>query len=323
MIRALLATALASLVLPAVAAAQSAYPLKSPGDSGQIPANDFSMSDETDGYWVRGYDACVYTKPYDQFTLTFQQYNVAGCVAVQTPWIKLSAWKTQGWAIYCPPSAPNSWVDSLGGALQQWSTTESVENMNESPGGNSFGPSPPAKSDYYTTNWSFHRQYWLYVVGCSPTEWENPGDGGNYCCGQGPSGAPVFGSAAVAGRPRAARFARGPARRRTAVKPGYYTETREFELRPSTRRTYRASCASGHRLRFTRWGVGWYTRRPPGARDGDVRERAREIRRRAFELTVRTDRRVKRRQVRLQLHVGCGRPGVDPPRRSPTRSPLG
>jgi hypothetical protein len=259
--------------------------------------------------YAYGFDACTYTKAYDNATLSYQQYDVAGCVPVQTPWISLRGWQTRGWAVYCPASAPNSWISSLGGALQEWTGSSIVAEMNEVQSENTFGPHPPAKSDYYTTNWGTSIHHWLYVVGCSPQPWKNVGDGGQYCCGEGTSGAPNFAGGAAAPASRALML-KGPARRETSVAPGFYSETREFDLVPQARRTYRVKCRRGYQLRFARHGIGWFMRREPGRHDGTVHDRRHRFGKRGFKVTTSTDRYVRRGTVRLQLDFGCGRPGV-------------
>jgi hypothetical protein len=312
-----------ALFAPGSAPAQSAFPVKAADDGGVIDLPQFNVSGYVDfgpspPNYARGYDACTYTEAYSTLILNYQQYNVAGCVPIQTPWIALHGWQTRGWAVYCPDSAPNSWISSLGGALQQWSGTSSVEEMNEIQSENTFGPKPPAKSDYYTTNWGISTHHWLYVVGCSPEKWENVGDGGAYCCGQGTSGAPHFssgaaGSSAAQAAAGGALMLKGPARRETPYGSGYYSLTREFDLSPHTSHTYSVKCRRGYRLRFARHGIGWFMGREPGKRDGNVRDRRHRFGKRGFKVTTTTDRNVKPGKVRLQLEIGCGRPGVSGP----------
>jgi hypothetical protein len=313
-----------ALIAPGSAIAQSAFPLKSVGDPGVVPANEVNPSNWVSAgpggnNYVRNFDACTYIAPFNNFQSNYQQYNVGNCAPIQTPWIRLRAWETKGWAIYCPDSAPNSWVPSDGGALSQWTSAYSVENMNEL-GGNTSGPSPPAKNDYYTTNWSVHHQYWLYLVGCSPQAWENVGDGGAYCCGQGTSAIPTFSSgSAASAAPRAvtATLRKGPARRRTPIGTGYYSLTREVDLEPDSKRTYRLKCQRGFRLRRARETVGWFTKRKPFRKlFGDVKETQKRLGERGYQVTVTTDDRVKEGKARLQLDIGCARPGApDPPLR--------
>lgn len=313
--------AVALLLTPAIAdATPSAFPLKAPGDSGVVDLSDFSPQGPDGPDWVRGYDACTYTKPYDNFTLEFPQYQVAGCVPVQSPWLELPHFMAiSSWVVYCPASAPNSWVDSLGGALQQWSTDQSVAPMSEGPPGtNSFGPSPPAQSDYSTISGSASPKWWLYLVGCSPIPWESVGDGGVYCCGRGTSAIPLFRPPPLAAArsdqnvPRV-RVAKGPPRLVHRTSRDHYSVTREFDLRADTTRTYTASCAAGYRMHATHSGIGWYTRRPPTAADGEAsRTERREGGR--YEVTVATTDGIRRGSVRLQMHIACSRRGdLGPP----------
>jgi len=312
----------AVLVAPAVAQANpSAFPLKAAGDSGQVALPDFDPEGFDGPDWVRGFDACTYTQPYDNFTLVFQQYQVAGCVPIQTPWVEVPPIGIVSWTLYCPASAPNSWVDSLGGTLQQWTTSQYVSGLTEGPGQfNTTGPSPPAVSDYSSINGTSSDQWWLYLVACSPQVWNDVGDGGTYCCGQGVSAIPFFRPPPTASETRRRaqalrpRLVKGPARRRHRTSPNHYTETREVDLRPGTTRTYYTSCDAGYALAGAHSAVGWYTRRPPRAADGHVESEDR-IEGRRYAVTTTASANVRPGAARVQTRIACSRHGdPGPPR---------
>lgn len=324
-----LSTALALLVagmaLPGAASAISAYPFKGDGDTGVVSPADFlnAMS----GGNPEGWDACVISDPYNDTVLALQQYPVADCVPIQTPWIQLKALGTRGWAIYCPRSAPNSWIDSSGGGLQAWSDTNSSWAMQEIQADNSYGPNPVAKSDYYMTNWSFKEVHFGFLVGCSPQAWTGAGMP-DYCCGAGVSARPSWstapGSARGAGAavtPVTAKAVRGPKRRRIVHSPTRYSETREVNLAPRSKRTHVMRCKRGFLPYHQHWGVGWYTKRTPRPKtDGKVGEFARGIKR-GFRVTAKANKRVKRGSARLQASLSCHRKGTPVPNPGPALGP--
>jgi hypothetical protein len=304
----LLAVAAVSLALTSVASAISAYPVKKASDSGVVTQDDyFNASIGSPDFW----DACVIAQPYNDFSMTFQQYTITGCTPVASPFIQLKALGTRGWAVYCPQSAPNTWIESAGGGLQGYSDTNGSWAIQEIQEDNSYGPSPPAKSDYFMTNWTFHEVHFGFVVGCSPQVWETDTGLPPYCCGQGPSAGQPFPTSA-AGK-LTTHFARGPRDRRTTLPGHRYTESREVNLGPHATKTLTMQCDHGLVPYFHQWGVGWYTHHVPTKKDGHVQELPAKIKR-GFKITAKANGRVKPRAARLQAVISCHRPGRPAPR---------
>lgn len=115
-----------------------------------------------------------------------------------------------------------------------------------------------------------------------------------------------------------ARVVKGPSRHVHRTSPDHYTETREFDLRADTTRTYRAACRAGYAMRVARSGIGWYTRRPPRAADGEA-TKTEQLEGRRYAVTVSTTDGIARGTVRLQVRIACARRGdLGPPPRLQT-----
>jgi hypothetical protein len=326
-----------SLVAAEQAGATSGWPLKDRNDSGFVTKNDDYLHNFTGWSTCRnpnggdctviGLQACILANASQLWNTSNpqQQWNVPGCVAISTPWIATKPSTTAGWAIYCGGPTPYQYADFPIGGIQWWAERDGGRD-GQSWIGNfySSGLDNASKVDKTAHNWSLvSTHYWGFYAACSST---NPngatfGQGGNYCCAQGFL-YPVFGlqfgagagagSAGTPGRPRAV-MARGPARRTTRYSRYYHETTHEVDVTPNGRRTYRRTCPRGYRAVFRRATLGYYTTRRVGRRYSKrVRIRERRIGARTLAVTVRTGR-IKRREVRLQTHIGCVRRGHRPP----------
>jgi hypothetical protein len=306
--RILLPALISFLALTASASADpSAWPFKQAGDSGRITYNQWDYEGDAYGKDIEGYDACVYTDPFDINVDNYPQYNVTGCTPVATPWVKVKPFHTSGWKIYCPGGAAYNWAadGALGGAEQFWRTSGDLHF-------NGFWTEHyhPGTADHAAFNASLHTHHYLFVIGCSPQAYDTQHE--PYSNGQGPTGKPegCCDSGAAATRAGAAatggaRMRKGPRLRRDR-RARSYDETREWPLRRRGRRTYVTRCARGYRASKPHWAVGWFTRQPPRRRrDGRTAERIRPVKR-GFAVTVRS-RGLRKGAVRLQTNLTCRR----------------
>lgn len=304
------------LLVVARAHAESAFPLKSSGDSGVIPyfSSSPSIPCGNGGLCVSGWDACTYSQLEGNFSSSLQQYTVPGCTPVQTPWIHFKGGTTSGWAVYCPASAPYSWVNgypgSQGQTFQWWTDSNYVGSFSEPPGTNTSGPNPPAKIDFSVHDWSLYSHNWLFIAACSTVSNNDFATIDNqppYSHGVGPSARP-HGLPGVSGLLGAVqRPPRGPALRITKNGPRSYVITRQINLRRNRRVTYRVSCRAGYRKVTQRWAIGWYTNGPPKARNGKATVTRRSAGKRTYSLSVRTNNRVRPMTAQLQMIVACKR----------------
>lgn len=82
---------------------------------------------------------------------------VPDCVRVSSPQIKVTAWQTTGWALYCPQSAPFYW---------NWTWAADKPSSGLSVGENFFVEGP-SKGDWTITNWSLATRDVTITMGCS------------------------------------------------------------------------------------------------------------------------------------------------------------
>ena len=120
------AAALAMLLTAPVSSAISGAPWKSDSDTGVVSPSDMlhgnqagtakcprGPSQTTCNYWNP--QACIVTDPYDNFSESFQQWNVPDCVMLDSGWVLLDAkhdGPTSGYALYCsaqPFNTPWNW----------------------------------------------------------------------------------------------------------------------------------------------------------------------------------------------------------------------
>ena len=291
--------------------AVSAVPYKFSNDSGQISSSDLlkgNITATTNSCTAPGHtnctiinpQACVWTDPFNNFSPFFQQWNVPGCVLVTTPWIKMGGLATEGWAAYCPASAPYNWsANGFGSisAIQQWVTSTHTGYVQPA-----SGNSEKTKIDYYATNLSFYTNYWRYIAACSTQSFTDGHAGGKYCCGQG-----VHLLGQRLGEPRT-----GPPARTMRPRRGVRETTYEWSPQARTTRTRRFLCPRGYRLIFGRGSVGFMSAAAPARQtQRDVREKARRFGRRGYAVTITTGR-IRRGDVRVQVTTDCARPGAAP-----------
>lgn len=306
----------------------SASPFKSSTDSGILYDWSAYESDAsfpsgcTGSACYSGWDACTYTQDIGSFNQDLQQYTVPGCVPVQTPWIETKASTTQGWALYCPTSAPYAWdlgyPGNQGQADEFWNDgTGWMKNLAQVPGNNRNGPNPVGKADWSMHNWSaIHSHHWGYIIGCSTisnssnaAEQQPPyshGQGTSAC----PHGWPIPGNSCSTGLGvggPGAGIVKGPAHRVTRTGARSYSVTREVDLRRGRVATYALSCRAGYRRVLRHWAVGWYTRTAPSRRQGRAQARVASEGTRSLAVRVRTNDRVRPGTARLQLALSCRR----------------
>ena len=331
-----LVVVLALLAAPAAALSASdyasAWPYKRPSDTGILTVEQWQSDafNQKFGKYqtVGGVDPCVYWDAAfssDMPPPAAQQYNVPGCAPVASPWIKLSPWKTRGWALYCPSSAPYNWnaegpqnkddtgkLDSPTRQAQYIKTSSFVDVV-------SFGvqewtgPKPVGLAEYYATNWAFKHHTWRYGISCSPEPFTGIPQGGKYSRGEGPSGSLLRGSAIAQGDSDAAGAVtaatpiigrRGPTRDIRRVDAANVQKTIEVDLVPQQVRRYQATCPKGQAPSFAHYGVGWFTGQRPSVADmTKVKDTQRSITR-GTEVRIET-KSIPRRTVRLQIHLGC------------------
>lgn len=323
--------------LPAPADAYvSAAPFKLSGDSGVVSAYDIEKGNfvgisacvagrsGTCTYWNP--HACVWTDPADNFSNSYQQWNVPYCSLVDSGWISangLNADPSQA-AVYCPSDAPNNWsVYGEGNisAIQQWATdnggyNESVTYLTPAIG-NSF--SNPGKASYYVwlgakSAFTGTEQFWRFFVGCSGAGDTGDGHGGGkYCCGQGVANPGRSQLSAVFPENRARslrdlhRASRRPfnPRRVHRIDRRLTEVTYEFYPRAHSRRTRRFTCPGGGLRADASHNVSFLTAAPPTRKHArDVRTRAREVGRRSYAVTA-TTKKIKKHEVRIQVSLMC------------------
>jgi hypothetical protein len=294
---------------PAAHADPSAWPFKQAGDSGVLSyyenadygGNAYPTYQFPDPPWyVQGFDTCVWANADNNADMSYPEYQINGCVPVASPWIWVKAISYSSWAIYCPASAPYNYAALPIDALQFWfgdsdveGTTIFTENYN------------PGSSDHSVFNHDLSSgHHWKFIIGCSPVDQGSSNT--PYSNGVGPSGMPspccgIFapgGGTGPGARPvklSAARIDRSA---------GGYTQTREFDLPRTARRTYTVGCRAGERLGRSDWGIGWFTARRPKRGDGSAD--GRRVRSARNTLAVRvTTKNARSGAARLQTRIRC------------------